>query len=107
MRRNSAARNDAYGFNLATMLAGVLRSQESGDYGARNQLVYSALACAAMDGCECGIRFNEDDHEWPIIYIVLPSGEVSWTVQQFAPKADGHTKEENSARIRKFVERFL
>jgi hypothetical protein len=105
--RNNAKRHDLKGYNLAIMLAGVVREQAKGDFGARNQLIYSALACAAMDGADCGIRFNEDDHEWPVVYIVLPTGQVAWTVQQFVPKADNHTKEENLERIQKFVERYL
>jgi hypothetical protein len=107
MRRNSKARKDLKGFNLATLLAGVVREGDKGDYGARNQMIYAALACAALDGADCGVRFNQDDHEWPIVYIVLPTGQVSWTVQQFLPPASPHTIDENNAAIQKFVERYL
>ena len=72
------------------------------DYQVREGLVYQALFSAHSAGFSCGFRLDPDEPEWPVAYIDLPTGQVSWHMPQFAQPYDGHTTEEKYQRIREF-----
>lgn len=71
-------------------------------YAKRNVNVYLALGFAAAFGFPCGIRQNLDEPDWPIVYIELPTGQVSWHMPQYGGAVDpwdGHSVEEKYRRI--------
>ena len=73
-------------------------------------LAVQALATIAMDmGINVGIK---KDDEWPILYVDLPTGQVSWHIPaseimgEFADykgEWDGHDVEEKRNRMKKFI----
>jgi hypothetical protein len=50
-------------------------------YSERNACVAMAVAMARRLGYRVGMRITID-HNWPIIFIDLPSGQVSWHVSR-------------------------
>lgn len=87
--------------NLAQVLEQI--EQHGTDYDARYPLVFRAVALALAAGYAAGIRIDQADPEWPVVYIELPTGSVSWHVPQHPVPWDGHTTEEKYRRIREFV----
>ncbi|MCL4341275.1 MAG: hypothetical protein M1431_04170 [Candidatus Thermoplasmatota archaeon] len=76
----------------------------------RNLCVQTMAKMALKLGYTTGIK---DDLEWPILYIDLPTGQVSWHIpkneiladfQEYKGKWDGHCVEEKRNRIIKFLE---
>lgn len=91
---------------LATYLALIDRFQQAGDYEARNRHVYNAMSVAVNMGLDAGIRIDPEEPEWPVIYIELPTGQVSWHVPQHCYAWDQHTDEEKNARVDDYVEKI-
>lgn len=75
-----------------------------GDYENRNGMVIDALGYARYIGISAGIRIDPDEPEWPVVFIELPTGQVSWHVPQHDVPWDGHTTEEKYQRIKEFCE---
>ena len=73
------------------------------DYAVRNVLVLHAVAAAAFLGYPAGYRVDPDDPAWPVAYIELPTGQVSWHLPQHPTAWDGHTTAEKYARVRAFA----
>lgn len=73
------------------------------DYPYRNRLVLRALALAAENGYQAGIRIDPAEPEWPVAYIELPTGQVSWHLPQHTVPFDGHTTAEKHQRIARFA----
>jgi hypothetical protein len=69
------------------------------DYDLREQLVYLALSTAKGAGIECGFRIDPSETEWPVAYIELPTGQVSWHMPQHPREYDRHTSEQKYERI--------
>lgn len=69
------------------------------DYDERAKLIYQAMAMATRQGHEVGFRLDPSEPEWPVAYIELPTGQVSWHMPQFHKPYDGHTTEEKYRRI--------
>jgi hypothetical protein len=78
-------------------------------YYDRNQAILLAAIMAQKAGYTVGVI---DDEEWPIVYIELPTGQVSWHLPKaeiitFLPKYAGewdkHTVEEKRGRIKEFL----
>lgn len=69
------------------------------NYRLRNAYVYQALGFAAAAGLPCGIDIDGTQPDWPIVYIGLPTGQVSWHVPVYPDDYDGHTTEEKYERI--------
>jgi hypothetical protein len=84
-------------------------------YYDRNQAAMLAAKLARELGYETGWRVNEDDPDWPILFIELPTGQVSWhipmaealdhnVVMHRQPQPwDGHDLEEKRHRILQYV----
>jgi len=53
-------------------------------YADRNLLAQLAAALAQRCGFRVGVGVDDAEPDWPLIYIDLPSGQVSWHV----PKAE-------------------
>lgn len=79
-------------------------------YHDRNLAIQAAAMMAEKLGYRVGVK---DDPEWPILYIDLPTGQVSWHIPkneiacdfpEYPGKWDGHTVEEKRERMRRFME---
>lgn len=75
------------------------------DYPEREQLVYRAIHVAQMAGYAVGFRRDPTEPEWPVAYIRLPEGQVSWHMPQFPDEWDGHDVFEKYQRIARFRRR--
>jgi len=74
------------------------------DYKRRWFQVMDAMLHARQCGIESGIRIDPDQPEWPVVFIELPTGQVSWHIAQHGREWDGHTTEEKYSRIRKLLQ---
>lgn len=86
-------------------LAGVLQSieQHDADYAVRNPLIYEALYLAQKCGYPAGIRLDPDDPTWPVVYLELPTGQVSWHIPEHVNLWDGHSTSKKYRRIQKWL----
>lgn len=73
-------------------------------YPKRYRLVLQAVALAAEQGLMAGFRLDPAEPEWPVAYIELPTGQVSWHMPQHPKAWDGHTAEEKYRRVTHYVE---
>lgn len=74
------------------------------DYVKRYGLVLDAMTRAHRLGFVTGYRFDPNEPEWPVAYIELPTGQVSWHMPQFPMPYDGHSTEEKYRRIHEWIE---
>lgn len=88
---------------LISLLKLIQTTDEAKDYRSRNLFIYSALAAASWLGYSLGIRIDSKESEWPVAYIELPTGQVSWHLPQHYKEWDGHTTREKYKRIQEFV----
>lgn len=72
------------------------------DYDVRYGVVLHALALAHDLGLPAGIRIDPVEPAWPVVYIELPTGQVSWHMPEHPQAFDGHTTPEKHDRIRAF-----
>lgn len=73
------------------------------NYAVRYPLVFRAVALALQAGYAAGIRIDPAEPDWPVLYIELPSGQVSWHMPQHLVEWDTHDTAEKYRRIRQFV----
>lgn len=76
-------------------------------YDTRNNLVMLALGKAIECGFEAGIGVDHSNPGWPVIYIELPEGQVSWHVSQHEKSYDGHDQETKTERLKKFCQHYV
>lgn len=78
-------------------------------YFDRNMAVQALAKVAQKLGYNIGIK---DDPEWPILYIDLPTGQVSWHIPKnelievfpvYSGKWDGHDLKEKRKRLIDFM----
>lgn len=81
----------------------LFRARLAHGYAERNRLVYMAMGRAASAGMDVGFRIDPEEPEWPVAYIELPTGQVSWHMPQHSKPWDGHTTTEKNARVQDFV----
>lgn len=74
-------------------------------YERRNAIVLEALAMAVSLRIPAGIRIDPNEPEWPVVFIELPTGQVSWHLPQHPTPYDGHTTEEKYRRVDAFTAR--
>lgn len=73
------------------------------NYEERYRLVLEAVARAASVGIPAGFRLDPSEPEWPVAFIQLPTGMVSWHMPQFATPYDGHSTPEKYQRCRDYL----
>lgn len=73
-------------------------------YAERFGLVTMAMATAWLCNYASGYRIDPDNEEWPVAYIELPSGQVSWHMPQHKEPWDSHSTEEKYRRVEQFVQ---
>ena len=75
-------------------------------YEERNRCLWGAFGFAAAAGWSCGVRIDEKEPTWPVMYIDLPEvGQVSWHLPAYAREWDGHTVTEKYWRVKEFSSR--
>lgn len=86
---------------LATALAEIERHDQN--YAVRYGLVIKALDLAVRAGYPAGFGFDlSEGEEWPVVYIELPTGQVSWHMPAHPRPYDGHTTEVKYARSQRY-----
>ena len=92
---------DMGGARLAGLL--ILIEAHDEDYDERYVLVIDALGAALSSGYKAGFRIDPTEPEWPVAYIELPTGQVSWHLPQHPVAWDGHDTAEKYRRCRKYA----
>jgi len=90
---------------LEMMLSLISAADHANDYAARYRFILHAMHLAERRGFETGVRIDPEEPEWPVVYIELPTGQVSWHMPQHARPWDGHTTEQKYSRIQDFLDR--
>lgn len=72
------------------------------DYEKRYDLVLQALYMSNELGYESGIRIDANEPKWPVVYIELPTGQISWHMPQHSIEWDKHDTESKYKRIDEF-----
>ena len=87
------------------------QSEPDEAYMDRNLAVQVLAILARQQGYQIGIRNREDD--WPILYVDLPTGQVSWHIPKdeivallpdYPGEWEGHDLKEKRDRLRRFLE---
>lgn len=73
------------------------------NYEPRYALVLAALFFANVAGYPVGIAIDPAVPAWPVVYIELPTGQVSWHMPAHPTPFDGHSTPEKYARIKAYV----
>lgn len=73
------------------------------DYTPRYRLVFDAIGAALALGYAAGFRIDPSEPEWPVAYIELPTGQVSWHLPQHPRDWDGHDTKEKHRRCREYA----
>lgn len=85
-------------------------------YRDRNLLAQFAAALAQRCGFPVGTGIDADEPDWPVVYIDLPTGQVSWHIPKgelvaglgpYEREWDGHDGPKKERRIRAFLEQTV
>lgn len=88
---------------IANLLLQIEIEDVKRNYPVRNKLIYAAVTNAQFFGMEAGFRIDPNEEEWPVAYIELPTGQVSWHLPRHVKEWDGHTTEEKYRRIHDYA----
>lgn len=99
---------DAALCRLSALLGAIwlLECEAPVNYPLRNDLVLTALSQARAAGLPAGIRLDPRTPAWPVVFIELPTGQVSWHIPEHGEPWDGHTTEEKYRRVDALIERY-
>jgi len=92
--------------NLKHALLRIAQNETFKNYDARNTAVFEALYHAMCCGYAAGVRVDPEQPTWPVVFITLPTGQVSWHVEQFKEPWDSHTAEEKYRRVENFLTKW-
>ncbi|GAB6098219.1 hypothetical protein JCM16358_00980 [Halanaerocella petrolearia] len=81
-----------------------IKQTDKQDYEARNKAVIKAMSLALEKGYEAGIRMDYTKPEYPVVYIELPTGQVSWHMPEHTKAWDGHSTQEKYKRIDRYLD---
>lgn len=87
-----------YGDDELSSLLVAIKENDT-NYDIRYKLVLKAVAVAAERGFEAGFAIDPTEPDWPVAFIELPTGQVSWHMPAHPRKWDGHTTEEKFSRL--------
>ena len=99
------AAREAAAVALAVVLNRIVEADT--DYAARYPMVFEAVHLALSAGFPAGVAIDRAEPEWPVVYIELPDGQVSWHMPAHAREWDQHTTPEKFARIARYVAREI
>lgn len=90
---------------LSALLGAIwlLEREQPVNYDLRNDLVLAALAHARAAGLAAGVRIDPAEPAWPVVFIELPTGQVSWHLPQHGQTWDGHTTAEKYERVHALI----
>lgn len=100
MTTTDPVRIERYSRVLAQAL--VMIEKHDQDYVTRYRLVFGALYAALAVGMSGGVREDPAEPGWPVVYIQLPTGQVSWHVPEYEVPWDGHDTPEKYRRCREY-----
>ena len=87
---------------LASLLRGIEQAERVEEYIIRDHQIYQALGVGARLGYPVGVGLDLAWSGGPVIYLTLPTGEVSWGVLPFRAAGDGHDTPTKYARCRAY-----
>lgn len=90
--------------NLPQLLAAIREADT--DYPKRYDLILEAIAVARKHGIAAGFRIDQKEPAWPVAFLELPTGQVSWHLPGHDVEWDGHTTEEKFERIERFIQQW-
>lgn len=67
------------------------------NYERRYDLIMHLMDLACRIHYFAGFRFDPDEPEWPVAFVELPTGQVSWHMPAFNVPYDGHSTGKNTA----------
>ncbi|SBT69324.1 hypothetical protein GA0070622_6450 [Micromonospora sediminicola] len=73
-------------------------------YARRNALIWTALALAHEAGVPAGVGHDPTDPRPVVVYLELPTGQVSWHLPAHPVGWDGHSTTVKYARTEAFVD---
>lgn len=73
------------------------------NYEVRKFLVYKLVYLAQHLEFEAGFRIDPADPKWPVAYIELPTGQVSWHMPEHKRAWDNHTTPDKFKRINEYL----
>jgi hypothetical protein len=88
---------------LAGKLLEIQYSDDRQYYSNRAKYIYEAMALACQLSYDVGFRIDPDEPEWPVAFIELPTGQVSWHMEQHPKGWDKHTTDEKKLRMFKYI----
>jgi hypothetical protein len=88
---------------LANKLLEIQAADQKGHYNNRTFFTYQALAMAISCGYSAGIRIDSNEPEWPVAFIELPTGQISYHLEQHSTPWDSHTTEQKKLRILEYI----
>lgn len=68
-------------------------------YDERTLHMWRAFYQSLMLGYPCGVRIDPQEPAWPVVYIELPTGQVSWHIPEHTSPWDGHDFYEKQERM--------
>ena len=87
---NLAVASTAESRLMAEAFHQIIHFDEAKQYDKRNANVLLCMHYAQRLGYPVGIRMDPGSPEWPVVYIELPTGQVSWHLEQHSKPWDGH-----------------
>jgi hypothetical protein len=90
---------------LVAYLRAIERAESENDYERRNHFVLLALAEALREGYEAGIKIDLKEVKWPVVFIDLPTGQVTWHILEYQKHWDGHDTGEKWRRVHLYIAR--
>ena len=88
---------------LGALLMLIQQTDALKEYDARNAIIVAALGSATDLGYATGFRIDPAEPEWPVVFIELPEGQISYHLPQHVLPWDGHTIAEKNIRITQFI----
>ena len=90
-------------YELACELASVNLLELTKSYDLRNRAVIKAVFLALLCDYKAGFRIDPKEPEWPVAFIELPTGQVSWHIPQHVNEWDGHDTATKNHRLFRFT----
>jgi hypothetical protein len=76
-------------------------------YRRRYELVFEAMHVALELGINAGVKNDPNEPHWPLVFIDLPTGQVSWHVLEYQEDWDGHDTAEKYRRCQEYSHSVL
>ncbi|HLU45237.1 MAG TPA: hypothetical protein VKZ67_09505 [Natronosporangium sp.] len=83
---------------------GAGKGHEYRRYSIRNKLILQAVGVAIAAGIIAGIDADPNQPDYPVVvYLRLPTGQVSWHLPPWWGEWDGHDTQEKYLRVREYL----